>query len=163
MYILDLPLPPAHIMEQYHDLDLSEEFLSQVLKYVDDLCNFINNGDSNLERTMEINQNISTAVGIYRNKLHAIDSKPDNDFGAQLDDFHHDHHEGFENDLNGDSHGDDKNFEQVIPKKMKQKRRKKLKGSVSLVMESYAQGLIFFNKAKIVNEGFLRIGTTVFP
>ena len=87
---------------------------------------------------MEINQNISTAVGFYRNKLHAIDSKPDNDFGAQLDDFHH-AHEDFENDLNGDSHGDDKNFE-VIPKKVKQKRRKKLKGSVSLVMESYAQG-----------------------
>ena len=73
---------------------------------------------------------------LYRNKLHAIDSKPDNDFGAQLDDFHHDHHEGFENDFpNGDSLGDDKNFE-VIPKKVKQKRRKKLKGSVSLVMES---------------------------
>ena len=53
-------------MEQYQDLDLSEDFLSQVLKYVDDLCNFINNGDSNLERTMEINQNISTAVGFYR-------------------------------------------------------------------------------------------------
>ena len=49
-----------------YNLDLSEEFLSQVLKYVDDLCNFINNGDSNLERTMEINQNISTAVGFYR-------------------------------------------------------------------------------------------------
>ena len=136
-------------MEQYHDLDLSEEFLSQVLKYVDDLCNFINNGDSNLERTMEINQNISTAVGLYRNKLHAIDSKPDNDFGAQLDDFHHDH-EDFENDLNGDSH-DDKNFE-VIPKKVKQKRRKKLKGSVSLVMESYAQGskIVFFTELEII-------------
>jgi hypothetical protein len=142
MCILDLPLPPAHLMEQYHDLDLSEEFLSQVLKYVDDLCNFINNGDSNLERTMEINQNISTAVGFYRNKLHAIDSKPDNDFGAPLDDFHHDH-DDFENDLNGDSHVDDKNFE-VIPKKVKQKRRKKLKGSVSLVMESYAQGSNLF-------------------
>ena len=75
-------------------------------------------------------------IYLYRNKLHAIDSKPDNDFGAQLDDFHHDHHEGFENDFpNGDSLGDDKNFE-VIPKKVKQKRRKKLKGSVSLVMES---------------------------
>jgi hypothetical protein len=94
------------------------------------------------QRTMEINQNISTAVGFYRNKLQAIDSKPDNDFGAQLDDFHHDHYEGFENDFpNGDNHGDDKNFE-VIPKKVKQKRRKKLKGSVSLVMESCAQGLI---------------------
>ena len=81
----------------------------------------------------------------YRNKLHAIDSKPDNDFGAQLDDFHHDHHEGFENDFpNGDNHGDDKNFE-VIPKKVKQKRRKKLKGSVSMIMESCAQGLhVFF-------------------
>ena len=71
--------------------------------------------------------------------MHAIDSKPDNDFGAQLDDFHHDHHEGFENDFrNGDNlHGDDKHFEPVIPKKLKQKRRKKLKGSVSLVITPF--------------------------
>ena len=62
----DLLEPPSHLLDSYYDLDLSEEFLSQVLKYVDDLCNFINNGDSNLERTMEINQNISTAVGFYR-------------------------------------------------------------------------------------------------
>ena len=73
--LLDLPIPPSHLLDQYHDLDLSEEFLAQVLKYVDDLCNFINNGDSNLERTMEINQNISNAVGFYRTKLHSIDTK----------------------------------------------------------------------------------------
>ena len=66
---LDLPEPPSHLLDSYYDLDLSEEFLSQVLKYVDDLCNFINNGDQNLERSMEVNQGLNSAVNCYRTKL----------------------------------------------------------------------------------------------
>ena len=62
----DLLVPPSHLLDSYYDLDLSEEFLSQVLKYVDDLCNFINNGDQNLERSMEVNENLNYAVSCYR-------------------------------------------------------------------------------------------------
>ena len=62
----DLLEPPSHLLDSYYDLDLSEEFLSQVLKYVDDLCNFINNGDQNLERSMEVNENLNYAVSCYR-------------------------------------------------------------------------------------------------
>ena len=65
----DLLEPPSHLLDSYYDLDLSEEFLSQVLKYVDDLCNFINNGDQNLERSMEVNENLNYAVSCYRAKL----------------------------------------------------------------------------------------------
>ena len=56
------------------DLDLSEEFLSTVLQYVDDLCNIITNGDPNLERTTEVNQNLNEAVNCYRNKLCILES-----------------------------------------------------------------------------------------
>ena len=55
--------------ENYSDLDLTEEFLSTILRYVDDLCNYINSGDPNLERTMEINQNLNNSVKIYRVQL----------------------------------------------------------------------------------------------
>merc|ERR1719266_173813 len=59
-----------HLGENDHiDLDLSEEFLSTVLNYVDDLCNIINIGDPNLERSMEVSQNLNKAVTIYREKL----------------------------------------------------------------------------------------------
>ena len=57
------------------DQDLSEEFLSTIIQYVDDLCNIIRNGDSNLERTTEVNINLKKAVSSYRNKLNIFESK----------------------------------------------------------------------------------------
>lgn len=59
------------------DIDLSEEFLSDILKQVDQLCDSIKNGDPNLERTITVNQNLNNAVSYYRNKLFLFDSKLD--------------------------------------------------------------------------------------
>merc|ERR1712228_960732 len=56
-------------IENECDLDLSEEFISTILTQVDDLCEIINNGDPNLERTIEVNQNLNNAVNCYREKL----------------------------------------------------------------------------------------------
>merc|ERR1711956_69391 len=36
---------------------------------VDDLCENIQNGDPNLKRSLEVNQNLNNAVGCYRAKL----------------------------------------------------------------------------------------------
>ena len=55
------------------DIHLSEEFLSDILKQVDELCDSIRNGDPNLERTITVNQNLNDAV----NKLFLFDSKLD--------------------------------------------------------------------------------------
>ena len=54
---------------------MSEEFLYTVLQQVDNLCDIIRNGDADLERTLEVNQNLNNAVSCYRNKLDIIDSK----------------------------------------------------------------------------------------
>ena len=70
------------------DQDLSEEFLSTIIQYVDDLCNIIKNGDPNLERTSEVNKNLNKAVGYYRNKLSifvSIDQKDNFDHGIKAD------------------------------------------------------------------------------
>ena len=45
-----LPEPPAGLLENYYDLDLSVEFLSQLFAYVNELCDFVNNGDQNVDR-----------------------------------------------------------------------------------------------------------------
>ena len=45
-----LPEPPAGLVENYYDFDLSAEFLSQLFEYVNELCEHINNGDSNINR-----------------------------------------------------------------------------------------------------------------
>ena len=50
-------------------LDLSEEFLVSILKQVDDLCENIKSGDPDIERTIEVNQNLNDAVTFYRSKL----------------------------------------------------------------------------------------------
>merc|ERR1719458_512170 len=55
------------------DIDISEEFLSDILKQVDELCDSIKNGDPNLERTITVNQNLNDVV----NKLFLFDSKLD--------------------------------------------------------------------------------------
>ena len=64
----ELPPLPAHL-EGYYNHDLSEEFLTAILKYIDDLCLIISNGDPNVERVMTVNQNLNSAVNCYREKL----------------------------------------------------------------------------------------------
>ena len=66
---LDLLDFPSQLGDDYQDLELSEEFLSTILKYVDDLCDIISNGDPNLVRTLEVNQNLNMAVNCYKNEL----------------------------------------------------------------------------------------------
>ena len=46
----DAPEPPDGLVDNYYDLDLSVEFLSQLFEYVNELCEHINNGDSNVNR-----------------------------------------------------------------------------------------------------------------
>ena len=65
----DLLSFPQNLGDDYQDLELSEEFLSTILKYVDDLCDIISNGDANLVRTIEVNQNLNDAVNCYKNEL----------------------------------------------------------------------------------------------
>ena len=64
-----------HYDLEYSDLDLSEEFLSAILKQVDELCDAIKNGDPNLEQTTIVNQNLNSAVSVYRDKLFLFDTK----------------------------------------------------------------------------------------
>jgi len=64
-----LGFPPQLGDDDYQDLELSEEFLTTIVKYVDDLCDIISNGDPNLERTLEVNQNLNMAVNFYKNEL----------------------------------------------------------------------------------------------
>ena len=75
--LIDFPTLPSHLMENYHDLELSEEFLINILKYVDELCNTISNGDPILERTMIINQNLINSVSFYRSVLEDVKNKPE--------------------------------------------------------------------------------------
>ena len=49
------------------DLELSEEFITLILKQLDDLCENIKNGDPNINRTSEVNQNLNNAVHCYSN------------------------------------------------------------------------------------------------
>ena len=66
---LDLLGFPPQLGDDYQDLELSEEFLTTIVKYVDDLCDIISNGDPNLVRTLEVNQNLNMAVNCYKNEL----------------------------------------------------------------------------------------------
>merc|ERR1719350_2170737 len=50
-----------------YDLELTEEFISLILKQVDDLCENIQNGDPNVNRMLEVNQNLTNAVHCYSN------------------------------------------------------------------------------------------------
>jgi hypothetical protein len=50
-------------------LDFSEEFLVSILKQFNDLCENIKSGDPDIERTIEVNQNLNNAVTFYRGKL----------------------------------------------------------------------------------------------
>jgi len=144
-----IPAPFSHLLDEvsaYHDLDVSEEFLTTILKYVDDLCNIISNGDPNLERTMEVNQNLNNAVSIYRNKLQSIEPKIEED----NNDFYDDYHENYDNGIeeNGaDENLDDKNFEPVV-KKPRGKKKKRLKGVPRIKEE---KGTPSYLKAKTID------------
>ena len=50
-------------------MDISEEFLTKILKQVDELCNEIQSGDPDFKRTIDVNQNLNNAVSCYRVKL----------------------------------------------------------------------------------------------
>ena len=49
-------------------LELSEEFINHILQLTDNLCEAIRNGDPSLERTTEVNENLTKAVRCYRDK-----------------------------------------------------------------------------------------------
>jgi hypothetical protein len=66
---LELSESASNLLEAYSDLDLSEDFLTSILKYVDDLCSIINDGDPNLERKVEVIQNLNNDVTCYRTQL----------------------------------------------------------------------------------------------
>ena len=66
-----------HYEFEYADIDISEEFLSRILKQVDELCDAIQNGDPSLEWTTIVNQNLNDAVSCYRNKIILFDPKFD--------------------------------------------------------------------------------------
>ena len=72
-------------------LDLSQEFLIFILKQVDDLCENIKNGDLDIERTTEVNQNLINAVTFYKCKLNLkkdilIDTDKNSEFKLEIDD-----------------------------------------------------------------------------
>jgi hypothetical protein len=81
---LDLLGFPPQLGDDYQDLELSQEFLTTIVKYVDDLCDIISNGDPNLVRTIEVNQNLNNAVNCYKNELEVkrqfLDQSNDQDY-----------------------------------------------------------------------------------
>ena len=71
------------------NLDITEEFIISILKQVDELCDNIKNGDPDLERTLEVNQNLNEAVSCYRVKLLykriKSDAQDSEDFKYEID------------------------------------------------------------------------------
>jgi len=67
------------------NLELSDEFLTTVLKIVDELCDFIRNGDPDIGRTREINQKLTNAVNYYRIKVLDDNCKNDHSPARSLD------------------------------------------------------------------------------
>ena len=57
---------------------MSEEFVTAILRQVDELCENIQNGDPDLKRTLEVNQNLNNAVGCYRVKLVELKAESEN-------------------------------------------------------------------------------------
>ena len=74
---VDLPEPPAGLLENYYDLDLSVEFLSQLFEYVNELCEYINDGDRNVNRSSVVIQNLNNAVSCYQDHLPVLDPSQD--------------------------------------------------------------------------------------
>merc|ERR1712008_16739 len=63
---VEVPEPPSGLVENYYGLDLSVEFLSQLFLYVNELCEFINNGDQNIDRSTVVIQHLNDAVSCYQ-------------------------------------------------------------------------------------------------
>ena len=57
------------LAENYYDLDLSEEFLSQLFDNFNEFCEYIINGDPNINRSSVVVQNLNDAVNCYRVNL----------------------------------------------------------------------------------------------
>ena len=71
---------------KYSFLNLSEEFVTTILKQVDKLCENIQIGDPDLKRTLEVNQNLNNAVGCYRVKLLELKACSDNSKAFKTED-----------------------------------------------------------------------------
>ena len=76
-FAFELPQMPPHMME-YYDVDVTEDFVAAILKYIDDLCLIISNGDPNVERVMNVNQGLNNAVNCYREKLNSFEEANEN-------------------------------------------------------------------------------------
>ena len=50
-------------------INIPEEFLSRILKTVDELCDDIKNGDPDIERMLEVNLNLNNAVSCYKSMV----------------------------------------------------------------------------------------------
>jgi len=80
----------AFLYDFFSDI-LFPDFVIFILRQVDELCENIRNGDPDLERTLEVNQNLNNAVYYYRSKLDQkkhvlIDSDQNADVGIESDD-----------------------------------------------------------------------------
>ena len=51
------------------DLELSEQFLTTILRQVDILCETIENGDPSFERRIKVNKNLNDSVSCYKDTL----------------------------------------------------------------------------------------------
>ena len=102
------------------ELILSEEFLSEILKQVNELCDNIKSGDPDTERTQKVIQNLNDAVNCYRTKF---DLK--NQITLESEDQKNiDHNEDFLSESNNQSDfdtGKDKNID-YVPTRSKRKR-----------------------------------------
>ena len=77
------------------DSDLSEEFLTMILKQVDVLCYIINNGDPNIQRTVKVIQVLNNAINCYKNKVNQEDIIENKDYFDNYEDL-----SGSENESN---------------------------------------------------------------
>merc|ERR1719400_2266234 len=121
---VDLPEPSAGLLENYYDLDLSVEFLSQLFTYVNELCEFIDNGDQNIDRTTIVIQNLNEAISCYQDHLPLID--PMEAIKGTLD------QEDFEHEMNPpDFLENDENYDpkkKIVKKRIGEESEKKNTG-----------------------------------
>ena len=74
---LEIPEPPTHLLESYYNMELTEESINHILKYIDELCIYVNNVDQDMERSTEVNNNLNNAVNVYRAKLTEMKQQPE--------------------------------------------------------------------------------------
>ena len=133
------------------DLELSEEFLTTIVKYVDDLCDIISNGDPNLVRTLEVNQNLNMAVNCYKNELDVkrqfLDQSNDQDYYNDEAIYHTENDSLNEKDKVGD-----------IGQPPKKKRGKYKKTKLSKRAEKQ-----LFKKSAVLKEEFVIDEEKIFP